>query len=102
VSHPRRVKIQGDLYHGQVPPGAVYVGRQAPGLRRSPFANPFPVGEHCRDGAISLFYEHLLTTPSLLDAAHTQLAGRDLACWCKTAEACHGDLLLYITNGDNP
>jgi len=100
VSRPRRVKVQGDLYHGQVPSGAVYVGRQAPGLRRSPLANPFPVGEHGRDGAIALFHEHLLTTPGLLDAARAELAGRDLACWCKTTESCHADLLLYITNGD--
>jgi hypothetical protein len=40
---PRRVKVDGDLFHGQVPDGAVYVGRQAPGLRKSPYANPFPV-----------------------------------------------------------
>jgi hypothetical protein len=33
----RRVKITGDLFHGQIPDGAVYVGRQAPGLRRSPY-----------------------------------------------------------------
>ena len=39
----RRVKVTGDLFHGQVPDGAVYVGRQAPGLRRSPYANPYPV-----------------------------------------------------------
>jgi hypothetical protein len=39
----RRVKVTGDLFHGQVPIGAVYVGRAAPGLRKSPYANPFPV-----------------------------------------------------------
>ena len=39
----RRVKVTGDLFHGQVPDGAVYVGRAAPGLRKSPYANPFPV-----------------------------------------------------------
>jgi hypothetical protein len=39
----RRVKVTGDLFHGQVPDGAVYVGRAAPGLPRSPYANPFTV-----------------------------------------------------------
>jgi hypothetical protein len=42
---PRRVKVQGDLYHGKVPPGAVYVGRAAPGLPASDYANPFKAGE---------------------------------------------------------
>ena len=39
----RRVKVTGDLFHGRIPDGAVYVGRAAPGLRRSPYANPYPV-----------------------------------------------------------
>jgi hypothetical protein len=38
-----RVKITGDLFHGQVPDGAVYVSRQAPHLKRSPYASPYPV-----------------------------------------------------------
>jgi hypothetical protein len=41
VTAPRRVKVTGDLWHASVPDGAVYVGRAAPGLRASPFANPF-------------------------------------------------------------
>jgi hypothetical protein len=44
----RRVKITGDLFHRQVPDGTVYVGRAAPGLRRSPYANPFPVKTYGR------------------------------------------------------
>jgi hypothetical protein len=39
----RRVRVTGDLFHGQVPDGAIYVGHAAPGLRRSPYANPFHV-----------------------------------------------------------
>jgi len=60
---PRRVKVRGDLYHGQVPDGAVYVGRQAPGLKRSKFANPFPVRVHGREEAIRLYRDYLLTPP---------------------------------------
>jgi hypothetical protein len=37
----QRVRVQGDLFHGLVPDGAVYVGRAAPGLKRSRYANPF-------------------------------------------------------------
>jgi hypothetical protein len=27
-----------------------------------------------------------------------QLAGKNLACWCPTTEACHADILLTIAN----
>jgi hypothetical protein len=42
---PRRVRVRGDLFHGKVPEGAVYVGRAAPGLPASIYANPFKKGE---------------------------------------------------------
>lgn len=42
---PERVKVGGDLFHPRVPDGAIYVGRQCPGLFASEFANPFKVGE---------------------------------------------------------
>lgn len=41
----RRVQVEGDLFHGHVLDDAVYVGRQAPGLRRSRYANPLTVGK---------------------------------------------------------
>ncbi|HEY9415508.1 MAG TPA: DUF4326 domain-containing protein [Pseudonocardia sp.] len=28
-----------------------------------------------------------------------ELAGRDLACWCKPGDPCHADVLLEIANG---
>lgn len=28
-----------------------------------------------------------------------ELAGRDLACWCKESEPCHGSVLLELANG---
>jgi hypothetical protein len=40
---PRRVRVIGDYFHGRLPPGSVYVGRPAPGLRRSRYANVFAV-----------------------------------------------------------
>jgi len=36
---PQRVRVAGDLFHGRVPDGAVYVGRAARGLTVSPYAN---------------------------------------------------------------
>jgi hypothetical protein len=45
LTEPRRVKVRGDLFHGRVPVGATYVGRAAPGLTASIYANPFKAGE---------------------------------------------------------
>jgi hypothetical protein len=98
MTTPRRVRVQGDLYHGQVPEDAVYVGRQAPGLRRSPFANPYSIKEHGREGALRL-YRQLLEDSDLLDRARAELTGRDLACWCPLDQQCHADILLDLVNG---
>jgi hypothetical protein len=43
----RRVKVTGDLFHGQVPDGAVYVGRQAPRTLQIPVRQPIS-GENLR------------------------------------------------------
>jgi len=87
------------LFHGKVPPGAVYVGRAAPGLPASPYANPFPVKAHGRGEALRLYREHLAAHPELVDAARRELAGRDLACWCARPapgepDLCHAPILM--------
>jgi hypothetical protein len=51
----RRVQVGGDRFHPVVPDGAVYVGRHAPYLRRSPFANPYPVKIYGREAAMELY-----------------------------------------------
>lgn len=99
---PRRVKVEGDLYHGRVPAGAVYVGRAAPGLRASPFANPFSVKKYGREEAIRLYRDRLLSDPDLLGAARRELAGKDLACWCRPADHCHADVLIELANEPGP
>lgn len=91
----RRVRITGDLYHQQVPAGAVKVTR--PGR----WGNPHPIGKRCklcgamhdRDESIALFRRDVDT-----DAVRRELKGRDLACWCKPDEPCHADVLLEIAN----
>lgn len=47
-----RVKVTGGMFRGKVPTGAVYVGRAMPGLKQSPFANPWCVRQavHSLDG----------------------------------------------------
>lgn len=38
----------------------------------------------------------------LVAAAHTDLAGRDLACWCPLDQPCHADVLLELANIPDP
>ena len=97
-ARPRRLKVEGDLYHGRVPGGAVYVGRAAPGLPASPFANPFSVKKYGRDEAVRRYRERLLDDPELVTRARAELAGKDLACWCHPADRCHADVLLDVAN----
>jgi len=91
---PKRVRVSGDLFHGVVPDGAVYVGRAAPGLPASQYANPYSVKILGRDGALRLYREYLEQHPDLVAQARGDLAGRDVACWCRLDENCHGDVLL--------
>jgi hypothetical protein len=99
---PARVRVRGDLYHGQVPAGAVYVGRGAPGLPASPYANRHRVGKPCRtcglthdlSAALEAYRADLIARPELLERARRELTGHDLACWCRLELACHADVLL--------
>lgn len=81
---PRRVRVQGDLFHGRVPATAVYVGRGAPGLPASPYANLHKVGAcrcgqtHDQDGVVVAFREYLADHPDLLEAAQQELAITEL------------------------
>lgn len=92
-----RVRVLGDLYHGRIPEGAIYVGRAAPGLKASPFRNPFKVSEHGSD-ALRLYAEFLDRHPELVQQARRELAGHDLACWCRVGAGavCHADHLIRL------
>lgn len=102
-----RVKVEGDLFHGRVPEGAVYAGRPAPGLKASPYRNRHPVGKPCRvcGGAVHTLEESLArydadldADPALVEQARRDLVGRDLACWCRLTDGCHVDGLLRRVN----
>jgi hypothetical protein len=93
-------KVTGDLFHGQVPDGAVYVGRQAPGLRQSPYANPYPVKTYGL--AESLLRYRLYIEGFDTAILERDLAGRDLACWCPLDQPCHADVLLELANEAGP
>jgi hypothetical protein len=91
-----RVKVTGDLFHGLVPDGAVYVGRAAPGLRKSPYANPFPVKTYGLTESLRRYQTHAETFD--LAAVRRDLTGKDLACWCPLDQPCHADVLLELAN----
>jgi hypothetical protein len=82
--------------------------------RPGPWGNPFIVGQDgTRDYCIHLFRFLLgghfaITTrtpiePQRLFVEHAAnhwktLKGKNLACWCSAASACHGDVLLDLAN----
>lgn len=100
----RRVRITGDLYHPQVPPGAVPVDR------RTRWGNPHVVTpELPAETAVARFRADLAagrlqpvgrrTTGVTLSDVRQHLQGRDLACWCQLDDPCHADVLLEMANG---
>jgi hypothetical protein len=84
----------------RMPAGTRYVGRG------SHWGNPHPVNEACEAcggvlhspvQAVVLFREHLAQHPELL-ARVGELAGQNLACWCKPTQPCHADVLIDLAN----
>jgi hypothetical protein len=90
----RRVKVTGDLFHGLVPDGAIYVGRAAPGLRKSPYANPFPAKTYGLAESVRRYRLHAADFD--MAVLRRDLAGKDLACWCPLDQPCHADILLEL------
>ena len=91
-----RVKVTGDLFHGRVPNGAVYVGRAAPGLRKSLYANPFPAKTYGLTESLRHYQTHAEAFD--LAAVRRDLTGKDLACWCPLDQPRHADVLLELAN----
>ncbi|MGI5155797.1 DUF4326 domain-containing protein [Microbispora sp. CA-102843] len=110
----------------KMPEGAVYVGR--PTKWGNPWRivpvrdNGFPWGDaadviHEKTGNSIGRFERITRTRStgapywacqayrrdltqeLITAARRELAGHDLACWCRLDQPCHADVLLEIANG---
>jgi hypothetical protein len=81
--------------------------------RSTKWGNPFKVGRDAvhpesgitvsvgsKETAIALFALYLRTAggAEIVDAARRELRGKDLACWCHSGDACHGDILLTVAN----
>ncbi len=76
----------------RMPAGAVYVGRP------SRWGNPWRVEELGAAEAVARYRAELLADPVRFAAVRRELAGRDLACWCRPDVACHTDVLLLLAN----
>ena len=70
--------------------------------RPSRWGNPHRVGiDGDRLWCFDRFREDLWRggLPFSVDDVHRELAGRDLACWCRPEDLCHADVLLEVANG---
>jgi len=97
------IRIQRSRKKGsQMPEGAIYVGRP------TKFGNPYKVGDPDpmwvggvldAASAVRMYEWYLAANPHIIAAAIRDLAGHDLACFCKLDRPCHADILLKIANG---
>ena len=103
----------------KLPANAVYVGRP------TKWGNPFKLGEKvpvesplfpylngfdspirgftslailAPEKLIEAYTRLLIETPRLMLAINNELAGKDLACWCRLDRLCHADVLLGLAN----
>lgn len=81
--------------------------------RMSKWGNPFVINPNIKDGskhpkgitvktredAIECYKEMFRLRPDMAKKAKKELAGKNLACWCRLDQACHADVLLEIANG---
>jgi hypothetical protein len=76
------------------PEGAVVV------TRPSRWGNPFRIEEgRSAAHAVERYRLWLLDQPEFVAQVRAELAGRDLACWCRLGAPCHAEVLLEVANG---
>jgi hypothetical protein len=106
------MKVAGDLFHGEVPPGAVYLGRPAPGLTGSPLANPHRAGRPCLRcpntrhtpvEAVVAYADHLAQRGDLVDLIRSRYTTDTVfCCWCDLTAPCHVDVVRALLSGEDP
>jgi len=94
---PRRLRLSRRK-GARLAAGAVVVARP------TQWGNPHRIGRLTRAQAIAAYRRDLLAGRLKVTAADArrELAGRDLACWCRLDEACHADVLIEIANKPAP
>lgn len=103
---PRRWQRSRRVSHA-TPDGSVFVG--APSKWRNPFTlaslrpdfdGVVKTATDLRALAVEEFTSAYLRgdLPFDRDEIRAELAGRDVVCWCRLDQPCHGDVLLEIAN----
>ena len=80
----------------RIPENCIYIGRP------SKWGNPYKIDEDgTREEVLQKYRNYLevalLYNPHLLD----ELKGKDICCWCRLDQKCHGDIILEFLNKDN-
>jgi hypothetical protein len=94
---PRRFRLSRKK-DARKPAGAIVIARP------SKWGNPHKIGRLTRDDAIAAYKRDLYAGKLRFAVADVkrELKGRDIACWCRLEDACHGDLLMAIANRRRP
>jgi hypothetical protein len=85
-------------------PGIVYIGRRMTmggwNLPASDWANPFTIKEYGSPAAAVAEYERWIHAPEQagLRARIGELRGRELGCWCREGQPCHGLVLARFAD----
>jgi hypothetical protein len=92
---PVRLRFEGNLYNPINKSGAIDV------TRKGPYGNPYKVGSPYSLEDALLNYEKDLILGKLsytTSDLRRDLEGKDLICWCKVDQPCHGDILITYAN----
>lgn len=95
----RRGTTMNRVVHCQQQPYDVYIGRAnfRARLSASKWGNPFVIGKDgTREEVIAKYRAWVIQQPELM-AALPELRGKVLGCWCKPAHACHGTVLVELS-----
>ena len=83
----------------KMPENTVYVGRP------TIYGNPFQTAEQFREWwetrgkGYTIYADQMdMLMGAMFQTEPHPLRGKNLACWCRLDEACHGDILLEIAN----
>jgi hypothetical protein len=75
--------------------------------RPGKFGNPYKIGQWsvwlgktCEtvDDCLLSFRKKVMASAAFQRIIKRELAGKDVACWCKPGAPCHADILLEIAN----
>lgn len=89
---PRRIQLRRTK-GWRLPDGAVVV------TRPSRWGNPFRIQEGTTAAeAVARYEEWLHAQPEFMAEVRAELAGRDLACWCRDGAPCHALVLMAVAN----